>query len=132
MHRPAGIRAGRFVARRIMMTRMRRIFLTLLCLGCLTSPVFAWSNKEHIQLTRIAVERLLSNPETPERMKDWLKQACPDRLTPEDERDYFLKKRVGLVPRGVDGIPYWATVLDMMALMGGSGESEKKIEPFGV
>ena len=66
-----------------MMTRMRRVFLTLLCVGCFTSPVFAWSNKEHIQLTRIAAERLLANPETPERMKDWLKQGCPDRLTAE-------------------------------------------------
>jgi hypothetical protein len=115
-----------------MMTRMRRLLLAILCLAPLTSASFAWSNKEHIQLTRLAAERLLANPETPERMKDWLKQACPDRLTAEDERDYFLKKRVGLVPRGVDGIAYWATVPDMMALMGGSGENEKKIEPFGV
>ncbi|HEY7119503.1 MAG TPA: hypothetical protein VH475_23125 [Tepidisphaeraceae bacterium] len=95
-------------------------------------PAFAWSNKEHIQLTRIAVEHLLVDPQTPPAMKDWLRMACTEVLTPDQEREYFMKQRIGLVPRGVDGVCYWATVPDMMAIAGGSGENERKVEPFGV
>jgi hypothetical protein len=92
----------------------------------------AWSNKEHIQLTRIAAERLIEDAATPAGMKAWLKEACPGLLSAQEEREYFLKARVGLIPRGVEGLTYWAVVPDMMALMGGSGENEKKVEPFGV
>jgi hypothetical protein len=103
-------------------------------IGLLTvAPVaHAWSNKEHIQLTRLAASRLLADPDTPPAMKAWLKQAAPRLLTMEQERDYFLYERVGLVPRGADGLMYWAVVPDVLALSGGSGENERKVEPFGV
>jgi hypothetical protein len=112
--------------------RHRRIvpFILLSVLGAL--PARGWSNKEHIQLTRIAAAGLVADAKTPAAMKQWLREACPELLNEAQEREYWLKKRVGLVPRGVDGIPYWAVVPDMAALMGGSGESEKKVEPFGV
>ena len=111
-----------------------RLILPLLCLAALAGPpARAWSNKEHLQLTRIAAAGLLADPRTPPDMKQWLRDACPDLLNEAQEREYWLKRRVGLVPRGaVDGIPYWAIVPDMLALMGGSGESEKKVDPFGV
>jgi hypothetical protein len=98
-------------------------------IGCLVGalPAWAWSNKEHIELTRIAAQRLVVDPQTPAAMKEWLKKACPTLLDPDQERDYFLTKRVGLIPRGVDGLPYWATVPDMTAAL-----SDKKVEPFGV
>jgi hypothetical protein len=95
-------------------------------------PARAWSNKEHIQLTRLAAERVVADPQTPAAMKEWLRAACPQLLSPEQERDYFLTQRIGLFPRGVDGLAYWATVPDMLALTGGSGDAEKKVEPFGV
>jgi hypothetical protein len=106
--------------------------LILLCLFTTCVPARAWSNKEHIQLTRIAASQLIANPETPPAMKQWLKQACPELLNEAQEREYFLKKRIGLIPRDVDGIPYWAVVPDMLALTGGSGENEKKVDPFDV
>jgi len=107
---------------------------TLLCTLTLllTLSAHAWSNKEHIQLTRLAAERLIADPATPPAMKEWLKSACPQLLTPEQERDYFINARVGIFPRNIDGIPYWATVPDMVALTSGSGVDERKIEPFGV
>lgn len=108
------------------MNPLRISICAVLCIGGALSAK-AWSNKEHIELTRIAAQRLLADPGTPAGMKTWLKLACPDALDPEKERDYFLKQRVGLVPRGVDGVAYWATVPDMMAAL-----SDKKIEPFGV
>ena len=43
------------------------------------APAAAWSNKEHIQLTRIAASRLIADPATPEPMRQWLKAAVPDR-----------------------------------------------------
>ena len=43
-----------------------------------------------------------------------------------------MTARVGLVPRGVEGLTYWAVVPDVLAMTGGSGENEKKVEPFGV
>ena len=95
-------------------------------------PAFAWSNKEHIQLTRMAASGLLADPATPAGMKDWLRAACPQVLSAEQEREYFMTARVGLFPRGVDGLPYWSTVPDLLVMSGGSGEAEKKVEPFGV
>ena len=103
----------------------------LIVLAAIASPSWAWSNKEHIQLTRIAASGLIADPKTPPEMREWLKQACPDLLNETQEREFFLKKRIGLIPRGVDGLPYWAYVPDMLALMGG-GENEKKVDPFGV
>lgn len=110
------------------MNRMRVLFVIVSwSLWLAAAPANAWSNKEHIQLTRLAAEWLIADPQTPSAMKDWLRQACPGVRDLEQEREYFLKNRVGLIPRGVDGLPYWATVPDMMAMV-----SEKKVEPFGV
>ena len=106
--------------------------LSFLLVAAAPPPARAWSNKEHIQLTRIAAQRLLGSPQTPAAMKAWLKEACPGLLTDAEEHDYFLRARVGLFPRGVEGLTYWATVPDMAALTGGSGENERKVEPFGV
>jgi hypothetical protein len=108
------------------MSPLRLSIYAVLCVSSALSA-HAWSNKEHIELTRIAARRLLADPQTPAGMKAWLKLACRDPLDPEKEREYFLKQRVGLIPRGVDGVAYWATVPDMMAAL-----SDKKVEPFGV
>lgn len=114
---------------------MRRPLPVLIALALAAlAPVRAtgWSNKEHIQLTRLAAERLLADPATPAAMKAWLKRACPQTLTMDQEREYLLTARVGVFPRGVDGLPYWATVPDMVAMTSGSGENERKVEPFRV
>src|SRR5688572_25342937 len=112
---------------------MRKVSRTALLLTLLiaAAPARAWSNKEHIQLTRLAASGLIADPKTPPEMRDWLKQACPELLDQKQEREYFVRKRIGLIPRGVDGLPYWSYVPDMHALMGG-GENEKKVDPFGV
>jgi hypothetical protein len=93
----------------------------------------AWSSKEHILLTRIAVHRLLDDNKAPADMKTWLRESAPNLPTLDGERDYLLHARVGVFPRGVDGIPFWATVPDLNALIdSGSGDRAKKVEPFGV
>jgi hypothetical protein len=90
----------------------------------------AWSNKEHIQLARLAAERLIADPSTPPAMKAWLQDAVPSLLDEAAERDYFLHARVGPIVRGVDGILYWATMPDMVAM--GEGDKPRNIEPFGL
>src|SRR3954470_5545328 len=107
---------------------MKRIGFSIFVMCCaLAVPAWAWSNKEHIELTRIAAQKLVADPQTPAAMKDWLKAACPKILNPQQEREYFLKQRVGLFPRGVDGLLYWSTEPDLLASL-----SDRKIEPFGV
>lgn len=104
------------------------VFLLLLSLVLACGrDAHAWSNKEHIQLTRIAAQRLIDDPETPVAMRQWLRAAVPNRPDMAGERDYFLHKRIGIFPRDIDGIPYWATAPDMAAL-----SSQDKIEPYGV
>jgi hypothetical protein len=97
-----------------------------------TSTAFAWSNKEHIQITRMAAERLIAAPETPEPMRQWLRDSTPGLLDPTGEKEYFLRRRVGMYPRGADGLTFWATVPDLDVLAGGARENEKKVAPFGV
>jgi hypothetical protein len=100
-----------------------------LVLTTLSSKTFAWSNKEHIQLTRLAAERLIAGAATPPDMKDWLRKALPHALDGAGERDYFLYKRIGIVPRDADGLLIWATMPDMLSL---TEPPDKKVQPFGV
>ena len=108
---------------------MIRFLSWLLLLVLPAGNAFAWSNKEHIQLTRIAAERLIINPDTPPAMKEWLARGIgggPKNL--EEEKEYLLRNRVGIAPRGVDGLPFWAVMPDAMGMI----DREKPIEPFGV
>ena len=82
----------------------------------LTPAVPAWSNKEHIQLTRLAAERLMADPDTPPAMKQWLTDNTPGLTDLAGEREYFMRARVGMFPRAPDGIAYWSTIPDMVAL----------------
>lgn len=91
---------------------------------------FGWGSKEHIQFARLAAERLIDRPDTPPAMKEWLKRNLGGPpLTMEQERDYFLYRRIGAVPHGADGLPFWATMPDMRALMDSPG---KKAPDFDV
>ena len=75
-----------------------------LLMSLLLSPAcFGWSNKEHTQLTRIAAERLIARPDTPPVMKEWLKRNIGQPMTMEQEKDYFLNARIGIITRGTDG-----------------------------
>src|SRR5258705_1722176 len=108
---------------------MARFVASLLVLFCITSRAQAWSHKEHIQLTRIAAQRLIANPTTPPAMKAWLQRGIangPQNL--EEEKDYLLHKHIGLIPRSVDGLPMWATIPDALSQI---DRAQKPLEPFG-
>lgn len=107
-----------------------RWLMVPVCTAAFASVSFAWSTKEHIQLTRIAAERLIADPNTPAAMKDWLKAANRGALDVEGEKQYFLHQHVGILPRGADGLGFWATMPDMAKMLDGPRASE--VEPFGV
>src|SRR3954469_4749569 len=113
-----------------MNSHLRRGFLlaTLCCLiAC--SSAFAWSNKEHMQLTRIAAERLIADPKTPAEMKAWLRRGVLQPMDMDAERKWFIEERIGLIVRSTDPLPYWATIPDMMVM---ADLPSKKQEPWGV
>lgn len=102
-----------------------RISIPLLAV-IVASRSFAWSHKEHIQLTRIAAARLIDNPNTPPAMKAWLIAANRGGRDMEGEKEFFLHQRVGSYPRSADGLGFWATMPDM------DKSDRRTIEPFGL
>jgi hypothetical protein len=109
---------------------MQRLLSAVVIFLSLARVAEAWSTKEHIQLTRIAATRSIADPQTPEPMKQWLRDGTPGLLDMDGERKWFLGQRQGIVPRGADGIPFWAVIPDTTVLM--EGRDEKKVQPFGV
>jgi hypothetical protein len=78
-------------------------------------PLYAWSSKEHIQLTRIAAERLLADPSTPTAMKSWLSRQVAV-LDMEGEKQFLLHTHIGPSPTDFAGILRYATRPDDHAL----------------
>lgn len=95
-------------------------------------PACAWSNKEHIQLTRLAAELLIADPATPADFKEWLKAANRQNVDMAAEREYFLHQRVGTFPRGADGLGFWATMPDNDKGPSNARGKQNEIEPFGL
>jgi hypothetical protein len=111
---------------------MRRIFMVVIAAATLFSispRVSAWSTKEHMQLTRIAAERLIADEKTPPGMRQWLREATPGVMDMEGEKQWFLTSRQGITPRGAEGIVYWTVMPDIVVLQDTRNE---KIAPFGV
>ena len=98
-------------------------------LACLAPSAWGWSIKEHIALTRIAAELLIADPSTPPEMREWLVKANSQNLSLEEEKEWFLHQRVGMVPRNCDGLGFWGCMPDLDK---GSGPRPLEIEPFGV
>lgn len=94
----------------------------------LTAYAGAWGTKEHIQMTRLAAERLIADPATPPDMVQWLQRVTPGLLDINGERDYFLQERIGIAPRAADGLPYWSTMPDILAM----AARDKPVRPFGL
>jgi hypothetical protein len=109
-----------------------RLIAVALCIVPLlhhTTPALGWSTKEHIQMTRITALHLIEDPSTPGAMKQWLRDAAPGLLTMGQEREWWMSRRIGPVPRDADGLMFWAVMPDMEALM---DRDRRKVEPFDV
>lgn len=112
------------------MPHMRWIepWLVLLALVLPAGTARAWSNKEHIQLTRIAVERLVADPSTPPDLRQWLQQVTPGLTDMTQEERFFLHQTVGESARGYEGLLHWATEPDARAAQ----DRNLLVEPFGL
>lgn len=93
------------------------------------TSTFAWSNKEHMQLTRIAAYRLIASDNTPPAMKDWLRKGLGTPMDLAAEKQWFMTERIGIIVRTTDPLAYWAAMPDMMVM---ADLPSKKIEPWGV
>src|SRR3954468_15460193 len=104
--------------------------LSLILPLSLSSIARAWGTKEHLQLTRIAAERLIADESTPPEMKQWLRIATPGVMDMDGDRKWFMEERIGIIPRDADGIVFWAVMPDVTIAI--EGREEKKVAPFGV
>jgi hypothetical protein len=102
---------------------MRRWFAVVLVLGFVLRA-HAWSYKEHIQLTRLAAERLLADPQTPADMKAWLQKLAPGLKDIAGEKEYFLHTRVGMDISSFKGLERWAGMPDFLA--------QEKVAEYGM
>ena len=109
--------------------RLRIGLIILLVMLWVGMRAYAWSYKEHIQLTRIAVGRLIADPTTPSAMRDWLRQAVAQPLDMAGEREFLLNAHVGPKPGGFDGMLYWAYEPDVRAT---SDPRDSRVAPFNV
>lgn len=107
---------------------MRRLLCAMAILVAPSPVAWGWSAKEHIQITRLAVRRLVDDPATPAAMRQWLLKGCVPLYNPDEERRYLLEARVGQFPRGVDGLPFWSVFPDLLAL---AERPERPSNPFG-
>jgi hypothetical protein len=116
-------RRGRYTSR----VKYRFLPAVLLAILLIPNNAFAWGHKEHIQLTRIAVGRLLADPATPEAMKAWLRSITPNVYDMTQEEQFFLKGKIGDTKdgAGLTGIEYWAIAPDLFAK-----DKNTKIEPY--
>ena len=102
---------------------MRRWFAVLIVL-LFVSRAHAWSYKEHIQLTRLAAERLIADPQTPPEMKAWLQTICPGLKDMAGEKEYFLHTHVGKDISNFKGLERWAGTPDFLA--------QEKVPEYGI
>ena len=80
----------------------------MLALLLLAAPASAWSYKEHVAFTRLAVQRLLADDAAPQDLKAWLREVAPDAGDLDDLRTFVVDERMGPNPEGVRGLSYWA------------------------
>jgi hypothetical protein len=107
---------------------LRRFLLVCLLSLLLAAPAGAWSFKEHILVTRLAVQRLLADPATPPEMKAWLQEICPTAGDAAAARTLLVETYVGPEPVGLEKLDYWCIFPDIARKVDG----DRPAAPFGV
>jgi hypothetical protein len=92
---------------------VRTFLVVLIALLLLApAPAAAWSYKGHVLLTRIAAQRILENPATPDELKEFVRAYCPEAQGFNLE-EFVLNTHIGPDPSGISGLSYWAMHPDM-------------------
>lgn len=108
---------------------MKRIWLgALLVLLLIGTHAFAWGTKEHILLTRLAVQEILDDPAAPDGLKAFLRDAMPDAGDRASAKTFFLTARLGAEPKDLKGLAYWVVEPDIRA----NNDRKALVDPFGV
>lgn len=105
------------------------IWVGSLAMAFVVVPAWGWSNKEHIQLTRIAVEKLVADPSIPAEFRQWLQRSTPGLTDMAGEERFFLYQTVGRSADGYEGLLHWAIEPDARAA---HDPPDLLIDPFGV
>lgn len=93
------------------------VAILLLTLHLAAPRARAWGGKEHVQFTRIAAARLITEPSTPPEMKQWLRDIVPGLRDMAGEREFLLTARVGTdVHNAGGGVLAWAMIPDDRAM----------------
>ena len=108
---------------------MRRLLpcAVLLLAILIPSSAQAWSFKEHILVTRLAVQRLLADEQTPQEMKAWLQKNAPKTGDEAAAKQLLIEQYIGPQPEGLIGLDYWTIFPDITRQVDGN----KPVEPFG-
>ena len=103
-------------------------FVIAVLLACCVPAASAWSFKDHILVTRLAVQRLLADSQTPADLKDFLRLAEPAAGTPADAEEFLVHATVGANPPDLKDLDYWCVFPDRAR----SVDGDKPVAPFGV
>ncbi len=74
----------------------------------LAAPASAWSYKEHMLFTRLAVQRILADEAAPQGLKDFLNKAMPNAGTTEDARAMLVDTWIGPRKDQAEGLLQWS------------------------
>ena len=102
--------------------------LALLATFLFAPAAHAWSFKEHILVTRMAVGRLLADPGTPEGLKTFLRANASTADDAKSNEDFLVHGSVGAAPTDLKGLDYWCVFPDIARQVDGN----KPVAPFGV
>ena len=97
-------------------------------LACCVPSASAWSFKDHVLVTRLAVQRLLADPQTPADLRDFLQTAEPTAGSPADAERFLIHDTIGANPPDLKGLDYWCVFPDRARDLDGN----KPVAPFGV
>ncbi len=96
-----------------MMRHRTLLLIASLVVSFAAGSAKAWSFKEHMLFTRIAVQRLLADEETPEAMKRWLREASPNHGDMASMETFLKDELVGPRPEGLEKLDYWVIFPDL-------------------
>ena len=110
------------------MRPMLLLIATTLLLALCAATTHAWSLKEHVLVTRLAVQRILEDPSADADLKAFLREAAPDAGDMDAARKLLIDGYVGPDPKDLRGLDYWAVFPDLARKL----DRDAPVPPFGV
>ena len=105
----------------------KRLLCALVAFLLLVPNVQAWCFKEHLQVTRMAAERIINDPTADPELKAWLEKSIKI-ISIDEERKFLVESTVGdkVEKKDWPGIMYFALLPDINAF----GKGNVIVQPF--